>query len=119
MDKNKERQKSNVTNEIGKNIQYYREMKGFTQEQLAECINRSTAFISSLECGYRNPSIETLICLADSLNVSTDALINKNLFDYSDSRMTLLIEKIKELPEKSQIRILNILEYMISQEHER
>ena len=119
MDKNKESQKCNVTNEIGKNIQYFREMKGFTQEQLAECINRSTAFVSSLECGYRNPSIETLISLADSLNISTDALINKNLFDYSDSRMTLLIEKLKELPEKTQIRILNIFEYMILQEHER
>ena len=38
---------------LGKKIQYYREAKSMTQEQLAEIVDVSQNFISSIERGKR------------------------------------------------------------------
>lgn len=60
---------------IGKRIQFSRERAGFTQEQLAERIDRSTQFISTIERGVAGPSLETIISLSEKLNVSCDWLL--------------------------------------------
>ena len=46
---------------IGRRIQQSREQAGLTQEELAERIDRSTQFISTIERGLAGPSLETVI----------------------------------------------------------
>lgn len=57
---------------IGYRIQLSREQAGLTQEQLAERINRSTQFISTLERGLAGPSLETIINICNVLDISTE-----------------------------------------------
>lgn len=40
---------------FGKQLQKYREQTGFSQEKLAEMVNRSTIFISYMEEGKNHP----------------------------------------------------------------
>lgn len=60
---------------IGNRIKLSRETAGWTQETLAEKINRSTQFISTIERGVAGPSLETIISLCEVLNVSSEWLL--------------------------------------------
>lgn len=56
---------------IGLKISYYRKLKGMTQEQLAEKINKNLAFIGAVEAPNinRTISLDTLFDIAKVLNV--------------------------------------------------
>ena len=61
--------------EIGARIQLSRERAGLTQEQLAEAIDRSTQFISTIERGVAGPSLETVVLLCATLGTNADWLL--------------------------------------------
>ena len=56
---------------LGLNIAYYRKLKGLTQEQLAERIDKNTAFIGHVEAPNINKtiSLDTLFDIAKVLDV--------------------------------------------------
>ena len=49
---------------FGKRIKYFRELKNFTQEYLAELANIEQSSLSNIERGRVYPSVETLCRLA-------------------------------------------------------
>jgi transcriptional regulator with XRE-family HTH domain len=55
---------------IGLKIAYYRKLKGLTQEQLAEKIDKNLAFIGAVEAPNvnRTISIDTLFDISEALN---------------------------------------------------
>ncbi|MBQ8826676.1 MAG: helix-turn-helix transcriptional regulator [Oscillospiraceae bacterium] len=56
---------------LGLKISYYRKLKGYTQEQLAEKINKNTAFLGAVEAPNvdRTLSLDTLFDIAEVLEV--------------------------------------------------
>ena len=64
---------------IGKQIKTERLRIGMTQLQLAERANISQTFMSNIETGEKKMSLDTFIRIADSLNISSDALLVDNL----------------------------------------
>ena len=63
---------------IGENTRMYRERAGLTQADLAERVGVGTAFISRVERGQKRMRLETLMAVADALNVSVDLLLYQN-----------------------------------------
>ncbi|MER9163604.1 helix-turn-helix transcriptional regulator [Mesorhizobium sp. M0715] len=55
---------------VGKNFARLRAASGLTQERVAELANVSQQYISDLERGKRNPTVETLSEIAKALGVS-------------------------------------------------
>ncbi len=57
--------------QLGLKIAYYRKLRGMTQEQLAEKINRTPAFIGHVEAPNINKavSLDTLFEIAKVLNI--------------------------------------------------
>jgi transcriptional regulator with XRE-family HTH domain len=55
---------------VGMNVRRIRSDKGLTQEELAELSGLSQQYISSLETGARNPTVETLVTLAHAMRVT-------------------------------------------------
>ena len=57
--------------QVGLKISYYRKLRGLTQEQLAEKVNRTPAYIGHLEAPNINKavSLDTLFDIAAALNV--------------------------------------------------
>jgi transcriptional regulator with XRE-family HTH domain len=55
---------------VGRNLRRIRQLKGLTQEQLAERSGFSQQYLSGLERGERNPTIVTLYELAQTLGIS-------------------------------------------------
>jgi transcriptional regulator with XRE-family HTH domain len=54
---------------LGENIKRYRGFRGMSQAKLAELLDISPNFISELETGKRWLSSDTLVNLADALNI--------------------------------------------------
>jgi transcriptional regulator with XRE-family HTH domain len=60
------------------NMKYYRECKGWSQEQLAEKISVSRPVITRLETGEQEPALSYLLSLSKTFDVSIDQLIGRN-----------------------------------------
>lgn len=56
---------------LGQNIKNYRILRGMTQAQLAEAIERTQASIGMYEKGRREPDLDTIEAIAKALNISS------------------------------------------------
>jgi len=64
---------------LGNKIRMHRKLKGMTQEQLAEQADISLSFFGHIERGTRKPSLDTLVDIANVLEVSPDVLLQDSL----------------------------------------
>lgn len=60
---------------VGRNFARLRAAANLTQEQVAERADISQQYISGLERGQRNPSVESLLKIAQAIGVSHVALV--------------------------------------------
>ena len=65
--------------ELGKRISTFRNASGLTQEQFCEKLNVSRKHISQIEAAISRPSLETLVDIANILNISADDLLVDSL----------------------------------------
>ncbi len=82
---------------LGKKIREQRKLKKYTLEQLAEKLDVSTTFIGQIERAKGIPSLETLVKIANVLEVSIDSLVFEDL--NTKSGTTHFANKIIELTE--------------------
>jgi transcriptional regulator with XRE-family HTH domain len=59
---------------LAKRVRALRKEMGWTQEQLAERASIQRSYVADLERGYRNPSVRTLVKLANALGSSVRGL---------------------------------------------
>lgn len=64
---------------IGNRIKAARKAKGLPQSELSELIDKSVGYMSYIETGSKKPSLETLIQIANALDVTIDELLSDNL----------------------------------------
>lgn len=64
---------------LGRRVRAKRTALTWTQERLANEIDVSTSFIGHIERGTRKASIDTLVALANAMQVSTDELLKDSL----------------------------------------
>lgn len=82
---------------LGRHIREQRKEKRLTLEQLAEKLDVSTTFIGQIERAKGIPSLETLVKIANVLEVSIDSLLFGDLNKKSGN--THFLQKIEELTE--------------------
>ena len=80
---------------LGQRIRKYRKQKGYTLEQLAERLDVSTTFIGQIERASGKPSLETLVRIANALDVSADALLFDDLGERSG--VSHFLKRVDEL----------------------
>ena len=94
---------------IGKRIKSAREKKGLTQEQLAEQVNLSPMHISVIERGNKLPRLETLIKIANVLDVSADTLLQDVVNNQIKLHTSEASDLIAQLSREDQRRVLAAL----------
>jgi transcriptional regulator with XRE-family HTH domain len=103
---------------FGKRLKVLRQTTGFTQDQLAEQVGKSSETISKLERGLIYPGVDMLILLAENLNSSLDDLVGVQSKGLSGKQITLLSEAhvaLKQMDEQlldvalKQLQALNSL----------
>ncbi len=83
-----------------------RKQKSLTQEQLAKRLWVTKSIVSAYELGTRFPSLDVLVKLAYTLNVSTDYLLGINrkrvldVSELSDNQIALINNLISEFSSK-------------------
>ena len=82
---------------LGQSVRKYRKLKGYTLEQLAERLDVSTTFIGQIERATGKPSLETLVKIANALEVSTDTLLFGDLSAKAGS--SHFLKKVEEMTE--------------------
>jgi transcriptional regulator with XRE-family HTH domain len=61
--------------DVGMRIRYFRRQKRITQEELAFRIESTAAYISSIECGKKKPSLQKLVQISEVLGVTVNDFI--------------------------------------------
>lgn len=104
-----------IDKRIGKRIKERREAIGLTQQELAEKLDLTTNYISTLERGSSFPRCEKLILLLNGLEASADSIFCDVLKHTTNYKASVLSEQLSALPIDEQNRILDIIEIMIKQ----
>ena len=66
---------------VGMKVRFYRLQAKMSQETLAEFADVSRVYISGIERGEKPPSLDTIVCLANALQVSVDELLSGSLIN--------------------------------------
>lgn len=91
---------------MGARIKKARLQQNLTQEQLAELLDISVSYVSLIERGSRNATVETLLAIADVLNVSLASLLQDSTDldrDEEQSNVWLQLTKNRTAEEKEMI----------------
>ena len=69
-------EQNEVLEQIGKNIKTARTLKGYTQEYVAEKLNKSVNFISLVESGKSGLAVNTIIDICNILEIEPNTIFN-------------------------------------------
>ena len=94
---------------IGRRIKAAREKKRLTQERLAELVDLSPMHVSVIERGVKLPKLETLINIANILDVSADELLQDVVNNQTKLYVSEASELIEQLSREDQRRVLAAL----------
>ena len=100
---------------IGVNIKKYRLEAKMSQSKLAEKSGISTKYVSALERSEKPPSLETLVNIANALNITADMLLCDVLNKQVDIKQAMIGDIIKGLPKKEQLKIIAVVELLADQ----
>ncbi|MEK6697671.1 MAG: helix-turn-helix transcriptional regulator [Nitrospirota bacterium] len=67
---------ASIKQQVGLRIKHVRKTRGLSQEKLSEKVAMSSKYLSSIERGKENPTLDTFIKLAQALNVEISELFN-------------------------------------------
>ena len=65
--------------ELGQRIKQYRMARKLSQDDLAAAIAITTGHVSKIETGRRYPSLEIIVSIANTLDITSDDLLVDNL----------------------------------------
>lgn len=100
---------------IGIRIGELRKQKGFTQEKLAERMGVSPKYLSSIERGKENPTLTTIINLAQSMDVEIADIFTFLEVEDPSKRKSLITSLLKEADEDQLKKALRILKIVIAE----
>lgn len=82
---------------MGQRILTYRLEKGMSRKQMASLIGVGEDTIRKYECGYKTPSLESLVRLANVLEVGTDNLLADKLVITKPINLQGIAKKLEPL----------------------
>ena len=97
---------------IGARIKEIRSKRGITQDQLSERMEINPKYLSSIERGKENPTLNTLLKLSESLEVSLDEVFSLVEIEDPDKRKSLIISLLDEANDeqlKLAFKILSVI----------
>lgn|SRR6185295_3194440 len=90
---------------VGKRIKRVRQRNGLTQDQFAEQVGLSSKYISGIERGVENPTMDTLFRLAKVLGVESYDLFLFGESDESEKVLRKGIEKMVREADRGQLKL--------------
>jgi transcriptional regulator with XRE-family HTH domain len=98
---------------LGQRIRQLRRVRGDTQEQLAERMDINPKYLSSIERGAENPTLDLLIRLARGLQVELYDLFQFCAEGSPDELRQKLAGFLAEIPADELRRVVRVLEALV------
>jgi transcriptional regulator with XRE-family HTH domain len=98
---------------IGQKLRAERERIGQTQEQVAEVLGITPAFVGHIERSERSMSLNTLIKFCNHYHVTIDYLLSDILPPEDDNALSQIADILKDKSSDQQAAILDILRSVI------
>ncbi len=99
---------------VGLELKRLRQEHSFTQEQIAEGLDCTVAFVSNIENNRAKLNLRVLMYYAKVCNVSVDSILNAGQENYTTKNSTLLDQKLlhifHQFTEAEQQKIIKILQ---------
>lgn len=105
---------NDLKKQFGKRIKELREIKKYSQEQLAEIVNMESRHISRIETGNSFTTIENINAIANALNVNISELFD---FEHKQNNQIMkeeIVKIIQALNNKETELIYRIIKCIIS-----
>jgi transcriptional regulator with XRE-family HTH domain len=97
--------------QLGQRVKYLRRLRGYTQEQLAERIDINPKYLSSIERGAENPTLDLLCRLAQGLHVNLYELFQ---FESDAAHLHATLRRmIADVSTEELRRVVRILEVLV------
>lgn len=96
--------------DIGKRIRQKRIEHSWSQEELAEKVNLSPAYIGMIERGEKIPKLETFIKIVNVLNVTSDELLADVLNQGYVIKTSIYMDAIEKLSDNEKRRLYRIID---------
>jgi transcriptional regulator with XRE-family HTH domain len=90
---------------LGKRIKIVRQMRGLTQEELAEKVGLSPKYISGIERGVENPALDNLIRLAKVLGTEPYDLFLFGASEDTDKVLRKAVTKMVDEANQNQLQL--------------
>ena len=90
---------------VGKRIKAVRQRNGLTQDQLAEQVGLSPKYISGIERGVENPTMDNLIRVAKTLGVESYDLFLFGESEDSEKALRKGIDKMLREADREQLQL--------------
>ena len=100
---------------MGRRIQEVRKSRGITHSELAQRVDLSTKYISNIECGFKTPTMDTFVAIANALQCDANSLLSDVLDVTTSQESGLVSKKLLGLPAEEQRRLLRMREVMIDE----
>lgn len=94
---------------LGRRLKEERKRLQYTQEELAELIDVTPAFIGHIERADRSLSLETLVKLCNELDVTIDYLLTDTLYTKDDDVIAEIQVMLKDKTRREKAAILDIM----------
>ena len=98
---------------LGKRLREARNKMKLTQEVLAEMANIAVTYLGEIERGEKTPSLDVLVGIANSLDVSADYLLRDNIRAASVFVDADISQKLSGLTHKQRVAAEAILDAYI------
>ena len=103
----------------GERLRLKRTLLGFTQEEMAEKIDRATKYYADIESGSCGMSIETLMALSSVLNMSLDYIIfgktaEEKEHSIQTDEVTAIMEMLDNSTERERSYCLRLLKLFLA-----
>jgi transcriptional regulator with XRE-family HTH domain len=98
---------------IGERITQLRKAKNWSQDELAKEVESSRVMIGKYERGDNSPSIEVLLKLAKSFNVSVDFMMGEGELSSFDKDLLKRIEDIERLDTDTKKHLFFLIDNVI------
>lgn len=90
---------------IGARLKEIRGSKGITQEQLSEMVGINPKYLSSIERGKENPTLNTILKLAETLDVGLNDIFSDIQVEDPKNRRAL-IDSFLDKADEEQLKLI-------------
>lgn len=103
----------------GERIRLKRNLLGFTQDEMAEKIDRATKYYADIERGSCGMSIETLMALSSVMNMSLDYIIygktsSSNEKECHTDETAAILDMLNNMPKKNREYAFRLLKLFLA-----